>query len=397
MPDEQTPEPTVTDEGLSAALDDLLKAADATTLVKGATHSGKGSNSVETGPRVDEDGLSSGALAGDGERGGIDTLMVAKMTEAGIPADVIANFAAFMSIEVEEDDDEKDEDEDEDEAEKSYGSSFHKSSMDSFREDSDLADTIDVSPFLEALTARTADAIDEVRKSASQFEGQQNHVNQKLALALHQVGTLIKSQHGIIQTLGERLNLVERTPAPQKGATSLSGAQPLAKSLPGELGQGNGAPLKKSEILSTLSYMNLEKGMKEIHGQRTSELVGLFEGGNIIEPRTVEAVESFLTDTSKRGSRGSAVRLTRARKQQREKQKNDRIICFGARLPRLRGMGHKLPRRAGRAAQSTHRGQRCQRPRRSRGRRLPTSYREPSRHSSRISPTRWTRSSCSKH
>jgi hypothetical protein len=218
--------------------------------------------------------------------------MVAKMTEAGIPADVIANFAAFMSIEVEEDDDE-DEDEDEDEAEKSRGSSFHKSSMESFREDSDLADTIDVSPFLEALTARTADAIDEVRKSASQFEGQQNHVNQKLALALHQVGTLVKSQHAIIQTLGERLNIVERTPAPQKGATSLSNAQPLAKSLPGEVGQGGGQ-LRKSEILSTLSYMNLEKGLKEINGQSTTELIGLFEGGNVIEPRTVEAVENFL-------------------------------------------------------------------------------------------------------
>ena len=40
--------------------------------------------------------------------------------------------------------------------------------------------------------------------------------------------------------------------------------------------------------------MNLEKGMHEINGQRTSELVGLFEGGNVIDEKTVGAVHSFL-------------------------------------------------------------------------------------------------------
>lgn len=40
--------------------------------------------------------------------------------------------------------------------------------------------------------------------------------------------------------------------------------------------------------------MNLEKGMHEINGQRTSELVGLFEGGNVIDEKTVGAVQSFL-------------------------------------------------------------------------------------------------------
>lgn len=278
-------EPQVTDDGLGRALDELLKAADATTLSKGATHSGTGSNSVETGGRVDEDGMSSGTLAGSGDRGGIDTLMVAKMSQAGIPPETIAAFAAFMS-----DDDEEEEEEEDDE--KDEKPDFGKS-MDHFRADQDLADTIDVSPFLEALTARTADQLDSIRKSAGRFEGQQNFVNQKLAQALHQVGTLVKSQNEIIQALGSRLNLVERTPAAPKGVTQLSGARPLAKSLSGEVGN---APmqLKKSEILSTLSYMNLEKGMKQINGHSTMELIGLFEGGNVIEPKTVQAVEGFL-------------------------------------------------------------------------------------------------------
>jgi len=289
MPDEQTSGPQVTDDGLGNALDELLKAADATSLSKAATHSGKGSNSVETGGRVDEDGASSGTLAGDGDVGGIDTLMVAKMSAAGIPAGIINAFAAFMK---KEDEEEEDGEEEEEEAYKSLEPSFQKS-MDAYREDSDLSDTIDVSPFLEALTARTADQLDAIRKSAGHFEGQQNHVNQKLAAALHQIGGLLKSQTGVIQALGERLNLVERTPAPQKGATQLSGAQPLHKALPGELGQG-GKDLRKSEILSTLTYMNLEKGMHEINGQRTSELVGLFEGGNVIDEKTVGAVRSFL-------------------------------------------------------------------------------------------------------
>ena len=288
MPDEITPGPQVTEDGLGQALDELLKAADATSLTKGATHSGKGSNSIETSPRVDEDGVSSGALAGDAERGGIDTLMVAKMSDAGIPADVISAFAAFMS-----EDEEEEEEEDEDEAEKSLRSDFFKSSMDQYRDDHVLAETIDVSPFLEALTARTADQLDAIRKSAGAFEGQQTHVNRAIAGALHQVGMLVKSQTAVVQALGERLNLVERQPASPRGATQLSGARPLTKALQGEAGGGN-TQLQKSEYLSTLSYMNLEKGIKNINGQSTTELIGLFEGGNIIEPRTIEAVHTFL-------------------------------------------------------------------------------------------------------
>jgi len=295
MPDEQTSGPQVTDDGLGNALDELLKAADATSLSKAATHSGKGSNSVESGGRVDEDGASSGTLAGDGDVGGLDSLMVAKMSAAGIPAGTINDFAAFMSKEDEDEDEDEGEDEDEEKEnpfDKSEGHDFQKS-MDAYREDSDLSDTIDVSPFLVALTARTADQLDAIRKSAGAFEGQQAHVNQKLAAALHQIGGLLKSQSNVIQVLGERLNIVERTPAAPKGATQLSGAQPMHKSLPGELGQG-GQELRKSEILSTLTYMNLEKGVHEINGHRTSELVGLFEGGNVIDAKTVGAVKDFL-------------------------------------------------------------------------------------------------------
>ena len=294
MPDEiQAPaEPQVTDDGLGNALDELLKAADATSLPKAY-----GGTSVETGGRVDERGASSGTLAGGGDVGGLDDLMIAKMSAAGIPAGTISAFAAFMSDDEEEEEEEGDEEgDDKDKKEnpfdKSEAHAFQKS-MDVYREDPDLSDTIDVSPFLESLTARTADQLDAIRKSAGAFEGQQSHVNQKLAAALHQIGGLLKSQSNVIQVLGERLNIVERTPAAPKGATQLSGAQPLHKALPGELGQG-GQELRKSEILSTLTYMNLEKGMNEINGHRTSELVGLFEGGNVIDQKTIGAVHNFL-------------------------------------------------------------------------------------------------------
>lgn len=287
MPEESTPQ--VTDDGLGQALDELLKAADATNLSKGATHSGKGSNSVETSPHVDEDGQTPGSTAGDAERGGIDTLMVAKMSDAGIPADTINAFVAFMNG---NDDDE--EDEDEEETEKSESDFDFQKSMDAYREDNVIAETIDVSPFLEALTARTADQLDAIRKSAGAFEGQQATVNRAIAAALHQVGTLVKSQTAVVQALGERLNIVERTPAPQKGVTQLSGAQPMSKALPGETGAGSGAQLTKAEMLSTLSYMNLEKGIKQINGNSTSQLIGLFEGGGVIEQPTVDAVQTFL-------------------------------------------------------------------------------------------------------
>jgi hypothetical protein len=317
-------------EGLEASLQDLIKAADATSIAKAY-----GGTSVEYSGRYDEDGKGGGGGAESGDIGGLDDMMIGKLSEAGIPADVISAFSAFMSKEEEEEKesegggDEEEEEEEEGEEGKmsahkkgkfppepefegkmgkvSHGRPTAKSqdydlqkSMQEFRGDRDIADAIDVSPFLEALTARTAEQLDGIRKSHGQFANSQADVNRAMAGAIYQMGSIIKS-------MGQRLGVVERTPATPRGATRLTGAQAMAKSMPGEVGSGRES-LSKSELLASMSYMNLEKGIKQINGRSTAELVSLFEGGANIDQGTVGEVEKFLrshpneSDTARRYS-----------------------------------------------------------------------------------------------
>jgi hypothetical protein len=288
--DEETQgtEPEIGLDGLQKSLDELVQVADATEQVS----KGYGGVSVEHSGRMDEDGKGGGGQAGSGDVGSLDNMMIAKMTEAGIPAGVISAFTAFLKKDDEEE-------EEEEESEKSLDAQpEHEEpiakSMDEFREDPDLADAVDVSPFLEALTARTADQLDGIRKSAHVFQTSQNEVNRHLAAAVHQVGSLIKSQAAVIDHLGQRLGLVERTPAQPKGVTTRTRAEAMSKSMPGEAGGGDEMQLKKSEVLSALTYMNLEKGIKQVNGRPTYELACMYDGGAPLDDGTVKAVRSFL-------------------------------------------------------------------------------------------------------
>jgi hypothetical protein len=299
MADEQTHEPELDLDGLEKSLDELVSVADATEL-----HKAYGGTSVEYSGRYDEDGKGGGGQAGGGDVGGLDDMMIAKMSDAGIPAGLIAEFAAFM-----EGDEEEEEEEEESGKMGEYeggGESYYRSedanadnsddlrkALDEFRQDSDIADAIDVSPFLEALVSRTADQMDAIRKSHDGFEAQQAQLNKHLAVAVHQVGTMLKSQTAVIHELASRLGMVERQPAQPRGATTLTGAQAMAKSMPGEA-LGGGDRLSKSEALATLSYMNLEKGIKQINGRPTFELVCMYDGGAPIDGQVVSAVETFL-------------------------------------------------------------------------------------------------------
>jgi hypothetical protein len=293
-------EPEVSVDGLQKSLDELLEAADATELSKAY-----GGVSVEHSGRYDEDGKGGGGLAGAGDVGGLDDLMIAKMSDAGLPAGLIADFAAFMA---KEDDDEDDDEDVEINVGKMGGGDYYRSddaadeeepaepiqkALDTFREDPDIADAVDVSPFLEALTTRTADQLDVISKSHHVFQASQNEVNRHLAVALNEMGQLVKSQEAVIYELGARLGMIERQPVAPRGATTLQGAQALAKSLPGELG-GNEGSLVKSELVSTLTYMNLEKGIKHVNGRSTNELACMYDGGAAADPSVVEAVRTFL-------------------------------------------------------------------------------------------------------
>lgn len=328
MPEEKT----VDHSGLEASLDELVKAADATELVKGY-----GGVRVEHSGRYDEDGKGGGGQAGSGDMGGLDNMMIGKMSDIAGDALVNAGFSAdqimgFMTGKQEDDDDEED-DEDMDGKivgpsdfegkivgpsdfsgrKGKYGKSddfeddddYFTKSIDSLREDSDIGDAIDVSSYLEALTTRVADQMDGIRKSVGRGNRDQRNVNRAFAAAMHQVGSLVKSQQHVISVLGERLGVVERTPNAPKGASDLSGAQAMHKSLtPGGSAQET---LSKGEVLNVLTFMNLKKGIKEVAGRSTMETIGLLEGGNVLHPDSLNEVTRFLrthpqdADAAKRG------------------------------------------------------------------------------------------------
>lgn len=302
---------TVDTSELSASLNELIKAANATKLVKGEGVSIDNSGTMS-------DGKSSGGGQGSmSDAGGLDDLMIAKMSAAGVDAATLSAFRAFMSHEEPDGDEGGESDDDEDDemegkmgmapqapftraprpspkggTQKSKSERGLSKAMDQFRSDGDIEEALDVSPFLEAITARTAEMIDGMRKSHRTAAVDQGKVNAKMAAAMYQIGSLLKSQVQVIDTLRSRLGIVERAPvAAPRGATTQPKA--LAKSMPGEVG-GQSKQLSKSEVVSTLSYMNLEKGMREINGVRTSELVGRLEGGNVLDQGTLDAVAQFL-------------------------------------------------------------------------------------------------------
>ena len=316
MPEAQpATEPEVTVDGLQTSLDDLVKAADATDLIK--------MGSVDSN-RVEH----SGTQGSDGKQGGgrgsgaaqLDKMMIAKFADLGFDANQISAMEGALTGKAADDDDDDDDDEMEGYTGKAKahaaayakangglkgykGMPYEKSgddgtpgeplvkSMDEFRKDPDINDAIDVSPYLEAMTARTAEQIDNMNGVLAKGFGNQSVVNRALAGALHQMGQLAKSQSVVIDALGKRLGIVERTPQPQKGVTD---ATALNKAMPGEAGTGGDRqPLKKSEILATLSYMNLEKGIKNINGEATSHCIGMLEGGGMTSPAVLKAVDDF--------------------------------------------------------------------------------------------------------
>lgn len=309
-------EGTTTLEGIEKSLGELLQAADATDMLSKAY----GGTAVDSYGHVDERGKTSGGYADGGEMGGLDSMMIGKMQQAlveqGFSADQIA---AFMRGKQSDDEDEDEEDEESaamsgkpaatgggvgtnPRVKPSESSSMNTSmggpygkSMDMYKSDPDIAEAVDVSPYLEAMTAKTAEQLDALNKSIGQQSAKQNKMNKAQAVAIYNVGQLAKSIASVCAALDERLGLLEQQPNPQKGHTQLTGAQPMHKSMPNEAGGGGqGQPLQKSQVLSTLSYMNLEKGIKEIGGHPTSQIVGLYEAGGQLPQQALDAAYGFL-------------------------------------------------------------------------------------------------------
>lgn len=335
----QGQEPEVTLDGIDASLRELVKAADATDLTKAL-----GGVSVENGGHTDERGATSGGYAEQGDIGGLDSMMIGKMQsaliDAGFDAGAIAAFMRGKASEDEGDDDDQDGGDDDQDgggmppamsgkfgkpADSSGGTSTNgrpkptggkgkgkggmAKSEDAFRADPAIADAMDVSPFLGALVQKTSEQLDDIRKSLDARADHQDEVTKKMAAAVYGVGQLVKGIAEHARRLDERLGFVERQPQPQRGHTALPAgrppagyrtpARPLTKSMPGEAGAPQPEQLTKGEVLSVLSYMNLEKGQRDeryrqIGGQQTSEIIGIYEGGGGLPRTALEAVYGFL-------------------------------------------------------------------------------------------------------
>lgn len=335
MPGTQTPADEITVDSLGTALDELAKAAATTDLLKGGGGSTTDANGIQSSGRVEGEDAKTAKVTGGGRAPvpkPIDSMMIGKMVQAGLDAGQIEAMVGMMSGSAGAAADEEEEDDSmegyvgkmtahakgyadkNDGSMKGYmGYPGHKppavamgksgagegeplaKSLQQYQADPELGPLLDGTDFFEAYVKNTAGQIDAVNATLVKGFGNQGTVNQALAGAVHQTGMLIKGQALVIETLGKRLGLVESTPQPARGATSAPAAAALAKGMPGEAGAGGGEPLRKSEICATLSYMNLEKGIKKIGEQPTYEAIGMLEGGNQCSPEVLQAVNDFHT------------------------------------------------------------------------------------------------------
>jgi len=189
---------------------------------------------------------------------------------------------------------------------KSHQDSLQKSVMDTLLEDNDIREGYDASDFMSSLVKGVSDQIDAFKKSMVSDRHVQGRVQQGVVRSLTQLSKSVAALAQVaplVNELAARLDIVERTPAaPPRGSLNKSQAQAAVKQLPGEAGNAD-RQLNKSQGASVLSYMNIEKGIREINGRKTGELAGLLESGNIIDAPTIEAINTFLDDNPKEASR----------------------------------------------------------------------------------------------
>jgi hypothetical protein len=316
----------VSEDSLQASLDDLIKAAGASDAVGSLRKGGIANSGFE-----DERGKQGGGQGSESDAGTVTELMIGKLVASGMSGDVAtATVNGLMGLLTEqgmlgrkkggEDDEQEgtmngddDDDDDDNEGMSGYargyydamqkmgksqdsddndGEPLRKSHAETFSEDRDIAEGVDASPFLEQLTANTTQALDNLRKSIQSGARDQQTVNKSMAMALHQMGTLSKSQGRVIDELAKRLGMVEAAPAAPKGARTLQGAQALTKSIGG--GHGEGQALTKSQAAATLMYLRFEKGMDKIEGESIGQLAVFAESGGTVSNNVHAYIQKWL-------------------------------------------------------------------------------------------------------
>lgn len=133
-----------------------------------------------------------------------------------------------------------------------------KSHKESFVENPNIAQGFEVSEFLDALTSKVTDALDESRAEMSKSFAEVGEFNKALAKSLNAMGALIIAQDKKIRQLEKSLTegaapaLMRVEAAPAKGAARTSAVgQKVNEGMRKSAGAG-GTTLTKSQILDTL-------------------------------------------------------------------------------------------------------------------------------------------------
>lgn len=270
---------------------DAMEKAAALLVSHGDTMAKAGFN-LDTGVHVDENGVSSPALATD--HGGLDSLMIGKATSALLAAGKMvtpSSIAAMVGMmEDMEDDDEEDLD-------PGYAKSdaFRKSSdsfLAEYGDDPDVADTIDGNYVVQSILDKTSGHLARMQHNQGSFAKSQVDFNKKLALAVQQQGRLVKSLEGMLR---ERLGLVSRAPVsapagvrtPEQANAITKGGKVSAPATSGEL--------TKAQLTSVLDYMGMEKSITHQGPVDIMKKSALIASGASVDEHTYAAAMGWLT------------------------------------------------------------------------------------------------------
>ena len=183
-------EPQVDVASLDASLGDLLKAADAQGLQEKLSKAYGGVSMEHAGHIEPGRGTVGGGMPGSGDVGRIDNMMIGKMVGALAGAGFSDSaIRAFMKAKMDEDEEEEeepdgdedgeDDDDDGDGMPPAYAKSSSHDFRKSFAQDPDIAEAVDAAPFMEALTARTTEALGKIAKSMGRSQSKQDKMKDR--------------------------------------------------------------------------------------------------------------------------------------------------------------------------------------------------------------------------
>jgi hypothetical protein len=174
-----------------------------------------------------------------------------------------------------------------------------ESSQESFQEqfasDDELKKGYEVSDFLERHSQVTAAALDQVQttlaKSIESHRDRATAFNVQLAKSLTGMARLVQSQEALIKGLSSRLETVESTPLPRKGAST---TRALSKSLDGEVGAGASDQLTRTQLMDGLENMLVTGRESTPSGHRIDHAIALLENGGSIAKSLYQDVANHL-------------------------------------------------------------------------------------------------------